>query len=64
MSHPFDIFQKETGDNVLWQGAAQTLDEAKKRVRELALNSSHEYIILCRHTGDKLLVKPEKLGDL
>jgi hypothetical protein len=64
MSHPFDIFQKETGDNVLWQGAAQTLEEAKRRVRELATNTSHEYIILCRSTGDKLVVKPEEAGDL
>jgi hypothetical protein len=64
MSHPFDIFQKETGDNVLWQGAAQTLEEAKQRVRELATNSSSEYIILCRHTGDKLLVKSDKVGKL
>jgi hypothetical protein len=63
MSDPFDIFQKENGDNVLWQGAAQTLEEAKKRVRELGANSSSEYIILCRQTGTKLIVTPKNAGE-
>ncbi|MGB6198519.1 MAG: hypothetical protein WA871_05055 [Candidatus Acidiferrales bacterium] len=62
MSDPFDIFQKE-GDDVLWQGSAESLEEAKKRIRALTPSPSHEYIVLCRLTGIKVVVKPHDVDE-
>jgi hypothetical protein len=59
MIYPFDIFQTETGGSVRWLEAAETLEAAKARVQELALQSPGEYMILCQKTGNKLVIDPD-----
>jgi hypothetical protein len=51
----FDIFQVEA-ESVVWRGAAATLEDANRRIQELA-SSPADYIVWNRHTGDKLTVK-------
>jgi hypothetical protein len=52
----FDIFQAEATGEVLWLGTAVTLEDAKTRAQEFALNSPGEYLVLNQKTGDKLLI--------
>src|SRR6185437_10989608 len=53
---PLDIFQVEAG-GVVWRGAAATLEDAIRRIQELASASPADYIIWNRHTGDKQTIK-------
>jgi hypothetical protein len=52
----FDIFQVEA-EGVVWRGAAATLEDANRRIQELASALPADYIIWNRHTGDKHTVK-------
>ena len=52
-----DIFKINGGD-VLWREAVATLEDAKTRVRRLALSSPGEYLILDQHTGQRTFVTP------
>ena len=63
MSDPFDIFQKEAEDTVMWQGSEPTLDRAKVRIRELATTAPGKYIILDRHTGSKFMVNSQTIDE-
>lgn len=56
MTPPFDIFQTEADGSVLWRGSAESFDEAKVRIQELAAKSPGEYIVLSRQTGHKIFV--------
>jgi hypothetical protein len=56
MEAPFDIFRAEPDGNILWRGAAKTLDEAKTRVKEFAKSSPAEYIIINLQSGQKVTV--------
>ncbi|MFZ0433765.1 MAG: hypothetical protein WAL86_13820 [Candidatus Acidiferrales bacterium] len=55
MTASFDIFQTDA-DGVRWRGVAQTLGDAKARVREIASSPSDEYLILNQDTGDKIVL--------
>jgi hypothetical protein len=51
-----DIFQVEA-EGVVWRGAAASLKDAHRRIRELASAWPADYIIWNRKTGDKHTVK-------
>ncbi len=57
MIPPFEVFQSEADGNVLWRGTATTLDAARERVRELAMEYPGQFIIMSRRTGQKLIVE-------
>ena len=59
MTIPFDIFRKEGSGKVLWLGAAATIEDAKARVREIAVRAPGEYLILDQQTGNKHLVQDD-----
>ncbi len=54
MEMQFDVFRVETEEDVLWRGAAATLEEAKTRVQELATGEPGVYLILNQRAGRKL----------
>jgi hypothetical protein len=53
----FDIFQTETGGQVLWREAVATLEDAKARAQELSVRSPGDYLILNLKTGDKIILR-------
>ena len=62
MSPLYDIFLKEGNGDVLWQGPAATIDEAKKRIRELATSDRPcDYIILDARAGTKVMVNSSEI---
>jgi hypothetical protein len=65
MTAPFDIFLAETNGSVRWLGSAETVAEAKARIRKESANSPREYFILNQQTGSKLVIKLDdgKLND-
>jgi len=52
----FDIFKIEK-EGPLWRGAANTLDEAKKRIQLLAKTEPGDYLILNQRTGEHLEIR-------
>jgi hypothetical protein len=52
-----DIFRTEPDGAVIWRGTATDIEDAKMRVRDLALSAPGEYIIWCHTTGEKLVMK-------
>jgi len=50
-----DIFKIE-GADVLWRDAVADLEEAKTRIRRLALSSPGEYFVFNQHTGQRTAV--------
>ena len=50
-----DIFKINGGD-VLWREEVATLEDAKTRIRRLALSSPGEYFILDQNTGQRTFV--------
>lgn len=59
MTLRFDIFRMETGGEVMWREAVETLDQAQLRVRELAESGPGEYLVMNQSTGEKIVIKPE-----
>lgn len=59
MTAPIDIFAVESGGGVNWLGSAETLEDAKARIQELARSSPGEFVLLNHHTGKKLIVKTD-----
>lgn len=59
MTAPFDIFALESGGGVNWKGSAETLEDARARVQELALRFPGEFVLLNQHTGKKFIVKTD-----
>ncbi len=58
MTHPIDIFQLEA-EGVRWLEAAPTFEVAKKRIKELALKSPGEYVVLDQRSGNKVVFKSD-----
>ena len=56
MDYQFDIFQMESGGSVLWQGSAATIEEAKRRVKELQVSMPSQYMVVSLRTGSKLFI--------
>ena len=53
-----DIFKIDSGGNVIWSGAVESVDAARARIRKLALSSPGEYLILNQNTGNRVHVTP------
>jgi hypothetical protein len=51
-----DVLRVETS-GLRWLEAAATLEDAKARVRELAVRSPGEYFLLDQRTGNKLVIQ-------
>ncbi len=55
----FDILRVLKDGAPLWMEAAQTLEEAKARVQQLAATQPGSYAIFSQKTGNKILITPE-----
>ena len=58
MIPPLDIFRKEQG-NYVWKGAAESLELAQSKVKQLAEKAPGEYMIFSQTTGNKIVIKIE-----
>ena len=45
----YEIFRKESTD-FIWVGAAQELESARKRVKELSIHSEDEFVVFDQRT--------------
>jgi hypothetical protein len=54
MIAPFDIFRIEIDGAPIWRCTAETLEEAKQRVRELAADSPGKYSVVSVQTKHRL----------
>lgn len=64
MVHPIDIFEVE-GSAVRWIAAAPTVEEAKRRIKDLAPKSPTKFIVLDQRTGNKVFIEnAEELGPM
>jgi hypothetical protein len=53
----FDIFRTEANGSVRWCEAANSLEDARNRIRELAEVTPAEYVILDQQTGQRVSVQ-------
>jgi hypothetical protein len=56
MESQFDIFRAETDGNMLWRGAAASLNEAKARVQEIAKTWPADYVIVNLQSGLRIKI--------
>jgi hypothetical protein len=56
MESPFDIFRAETDGQMLWRGAAASLEEAKARVQEFAKSCPGDYMIVSLRSGLRITI--------
>jgi len=56
MESPFDIFRTETDGQMIWRGAAASLEEANARVREFAKSSPGDYMIVNLRSGLRIRI--------
>ena len=52
----FNIFRMDNDDSPLWIEAAPTLEEAERRVKELATSAHTRYLVFDQKTGDKRII--------
>lgn len=64
MVPPFDILRVLKDGAPLWMEAAQTLEEARARVQQLAVTQPGSYVIFSQKTGKKILITPEDEASL
>ena len=64
MVPPFDILRVLQDGAPLWMEAAQTLEEAKARVQQLAATQPGSYVIFSQKTGNRILITPEDEASL
>jgi hypothetical protein len=62
MVPPFDILRVLKDGAPLWMEAAQTLDQAKARVQQLAATQPGPYVICSQKTGNKIVITPDGKG--
>ena len=62
MVAPFDILRVLNDGASLWMEAAQTLEQGKARVPQLAATLPGSYVIFSQKTGNKILLTPD--GDV
>lgn len=63
-SPAFDIFQLEDS-GVLWLGSADTIEDAKEQVRQMAARVPGRYMLFDQKTGTKVVIElPRAGGDL
>jgi hypothetical protein len=57
MLEPLDIFFKMQNNGIyLWKGAAENLELAKLKVRQLATNVPGEYMIFSQRTQERTVI--------
>jgi hypothetical protein len=56
MTALFDIFEVESNGSVLWIGSAETIADAKARIRENSMRSPRQYFLFNQTTGSKLVI--------
>jgi len=56
MLEPVDIFKIRDDGTFLWKGAAQNLDLAKSKVKQLAATAPGSYMIYSQITGEKTVL--------
>jgi DNA primase len=61
---PFDIFRLDPDGAVTWRTVVQTLEAAKRYVKDLKPTDSQEYLIVSLKTGRKAKVKLSNLDSL
>ena len=58
-----DIFRVDTL-GVRWMDSASTIEDAQLRIQKLGGKISGEYIVLNQLTGNKLLIKTERMSEV
>ena len=58
----FDIFRVEE-NGLRWLGSASSLAAASARVRELAVHSLCDYLVLDQRTGEKYAIAADGVAD-
>jgi hypothetical protein len=56
MESTFDIFRTETDGQMIWRGAAASLEEAKARVQEFAKSCPDDYMIVNLLSGLRITI--------
>jgi hypothetical protein len=56
MESPFDVFRTETNGQMIWRGAAASLEEAKARVQEFAKSCPGDYMIANLRSGLRITI--------
>ncbi|HEY1471674.1 MAG TPA: hypothetical protein VGF61_21730 [Candidatus Acidoferrum sp.] len=62
MVPPFDILRVLKDGAPLWVEAAQTLEQAKARVQQLAATQPGPYVIFSQKTGSKIVITADGNG--
>jgi hypothetical protein len=57
MLQPFDIFRVAADGQLVWRTAAESLENAQRRVKILMATEPNDYVIFCQETGKKTLVR-------
>ena len=61
MPTSLDIFLLESDGRVVWKSTAETMEQATLCVRRWMLSTPAEYLIYSQETGDKIVLRPEKI---
>lgn len=62
MIPPFDIFYRDADGHLMWCGAADSLEDAKQKARNLMrLDARQEMVIFSQRTGNRLVVRADNL---
>jgi hypothetical protein len=56
MVYPLDIFKTESDGGVLWRGAAENLVAAEACIKNFAVSSPGEYLVLDQHSGHSVRI--------
>lgn len=56
MESPINIFRMETDGQMIWRGAAASLEEAKARVQEFAKSGPGHYMIVNLRSGLRITI--------
>jgi hypothetical protein len=59
MDGGFDIFRVENDGGLLWQGAAESLEDAQSRAKELSARLPGDHMIIHLRTGMRLKVNAD-----
>jgi hypothetical protein len=58
MERPYDVIRLQNG-GPMWECAAKTLEDARKRAAELILKYSCECVVYDQQAGVKYVIKPD-----
>jgi len=59
MIPPFDIFRIDREGQLLWQETAETLSQARLRVKMLRLRQKSDYVIYSQKSGHKSIIRQD-----